>query len=85
MSNVRPQLKVLIVDDSELNREMLGSMLGDEYEIVEAENGAQAVDILRENASNLSLVLLDIQMPQMDGFEVLIHMNRFHESMKVFL
>lgn len=39
MSNVRPQLKVLIVDDSELNREMLGSMLGDEYEIVEAENG----------------------------------------------
>ena len=78
MSNVRPQLKVLIVDDSELNREMLGSMLGDEYEIVEAENGAQAVDILRENASNLSLVLLDIQMPQMDGFEVLIHMNRFH-------
>ena len=54
MSNVRPQLKVLIVDDSELNREMLGSMLGDEYEIVEAENGAQAVDILRENASNLS-------------------------------
>ena len=37
MSNVRPQLKVLIVDDSELNREMLGSMLGDEYEIVEAE------------------------------------------------
>lgn len=78
MSNVRPQLKVLIVDDSELNREMLGSMLGDEYEIVEAENGAQAVDILRENASNLSLILLDIQMPQMDGFEVLIHMNRFH-------
>lgn len=74
MSNVRPQLKVLIVDDSELNREMLG----DEYEIVEAENGAQAVDILRENASNLSLILLDIQMPQMDGFEVLIHMNRFH-------
>ena len=72
MSNVRPQLKVLIVDDSELNREMLGSMLGDEYEIVEAENGAQAVDILRENASNLSLILLDIQMPQMDGFEVLI-------------
>ena len=71
MSNVRPQLKVLIVDDSELNREMLGSMLGDEYEIVEAENGAQAVDILRENASNLSLILLDIVMPVMDGYEFL--------------
>ena len=75
MSNVRPQLKVLIVDDSELNREMLGSMLGDEYEIVEAENGAQAVDILRENASNLSLVLLDIQMPQKDGIETLREMR----------
>lgn len=48
MSKVRPKLKVLVVDDSELNREMLGSMLENEYEIVEAENGKQAIDILRK-------------------------------------
>ena len=78
MLKVRPKLKVLIVDDSELNREMLGSMLGNEYEILEAENGAQAVEILREHISDLSLILLDVQMPQMDGLEVLIHMNQSH-------
>ena len=60
MLKVRPKLKVLIVDDSELNREMLGSMLGNEYEILEAENGAQAVEILREHISDLSLILLDV-------------------------
>lgn len=78
MLKVRPKLKVLIVDDSELNREMLGSMLGNEYEILEAENGAQAVEILREHISDLSLILLDVQMPQMDGLEVLIRMNQSH-------
>lgn len=51
MLKVRPKLKVLIVDDSELNREMLGSMLGNEYEILEAENGAQAIEILRGHIS----------------------------------
>ena len=78
MLKVRPKLKVLIVDDAELNREMLGSMLGNEYEILEAENGAQAVEILREHISDLSLILLDVQMPQMDGLEVLIRMNQSH-------
>lgn len=78
MLKVRPKLKILIVDDSELNREMLGSMLGNEYEILEAENGAQAVEILRGHISDLSLILLDVQMPQMDGLEVLIHMNQSH-------
>ena len=70
MLKVRPKLRVLIVDDFELNREMLGSMLGDEYEILEAENGVQAVEIMREHVSNLSLILLDVQMPQMDGLEI---------------
>lgn len=70
--------KVLIVDDSKLNREMLGVILGEEYDIVEAEHGARAVDILRECAAELSLILLDVQMPHMDGFEVLMEMNRFH-------
>ena len=53
-------------------------MLGNEYEILEAENGAQAVEILREHISDLSLILLDVQMPQMDGLEVLIRMNQSH-------
>lgn len=53
-------------------------MLGNEYEILEAENGAQAVEILREHISDISLILLDVQMPQMDGLEVLIHMNQSH-------
>lgn len=78
MLKVRSKLRVLIVDDSELNREMLGSMLGDEYEILEAENGVQAVEIMREHVSNLSLILLDVQMPQMDGLELLKHMGRLH-------
>lgn len=78
MLKVRPKLRVLIVDDSELNREMLGSMLGDEYEILEAKNGVQAVEIMREHVSNLSLILLDVQMPQMDGLELLKHMGRLH-------
>lgn len=78
MLKVRPKLRVLIVDDSELNREMLDSMLGDEYEILEAENGVQAVEIMREHVSNLSLILLDVQMPQMDGLELLKHMGRLH-------
>lgn len=78
MLKVRPKLRVLIVDDSELNREMLGSMLGDKYEILEAENGVQAVEIMREHVSNLSLILLDVQMPQMDGLELLKHMGRLH-------
>ena len=78
MLKVEPKLKVLIVDDSELNREMLGSMLGNEYEILEAEDGAQAVEILREHVTELSLILLDVQMPHVNGLDVLKHMNQFH-------
>lgn len=78
MSKTSPKLKVLIVDDAELNREMLGEMLGNDYEIIEAEHGAQAVDILYEHAADISLILLDVQMPRMDGFEVLMQMNRHH-------
>ncbi|MCJ7834534.1 response regulator [Cuneatibacter sp. NSJ-177] len=78
MLKVGPKLKVLIVDDSELNREMLGSMLGNEYEILEAEDGAQAVEILREHVTELSLILLDVQMPHVNGLDVLKHMNQFH-------
>ena len=70
------KLKILIVDDSELNRELLAGMLGDEYEIYQVENGKKAIDILEENREQFKLVLLDINMPVMDGYEVLAIMKR---------
>ncbi|MDO5346421.1 MAG: response regulator [Lachnospiraceae bacterium] len=68
--------KILIVDDSEMNRDILTHMLGEEYEIIEAEDGGEAVAILRQRSTEISLVLLDIVMPVMDGYEVLTVMNR---------
>lgn len=56
--------RILITDDSEMNRSILLDILGEEYEIVEAENGAEAVVMLRQYASEISLVLLDIVMPK---------------------
>lgn len=70
------KLKILIVDDSELNRELLAGMLEDEYEIYQVENGKKAIDILEENREQFKLVLLDINMPVMDGYEVLSIMKR---------
>ena len=70
------KLKILIVDDSELNRELLASMLEDEYEIYQVENGKKAIDVLEEHREQFKLVLLDMNMPVMDGFEVLSIMKR---------
>ncbi|MCH5161259.1 MAG: diguanylate cyclase [Clostridiales bacterium] len=67
---------ILIVDDSELNRALLSDMLSSDFDIIEAENGAQAIQILHEKELEISLMLLDIVMPEMDGFEVLAMMNR---------
>lgn len=67
--------KILIVDDSEMNRAILSEILGDEYEVLEAENGEQAVAVLQKRSVEISLVLLDIVMPVMDGYEVLDVMN----------
>ena len=69
--------KILIADDSAMNRAILTEMLGDGYEILEAENGRQAVAIL-QSATDIDLLLLDIMMPEMDGFEVLAMMNKYH-------
>lgn len=63
--------QILIVDDEQVNRELLGAILQDEYEILYAEDGRQALDMVRENSQTLSLVLLDILMPVMNGMEVL--------------
>ena len=68
--------KILIVDDSEMNRAILADMLESEYEIIEAENGEEAIGILEERRAELSLILLDIVMPRMDGFGVLEIMNK---------
>ena len=66
--------KILIADDAELNRMMLSSMLGDKYDFVFAQNGVEAVDIL-SSGDTIDLVLLDVNMPEMDGFDVLHVMN----------
>ncbi len=66
----RPQL-VLVVDDQEINRDVLGVILEDNYEILNAENGKECMELMRQHNTDLSLVLLDLMMPVMSGFEVL--------------
>ncbi len=67
---------LLIVDDSEMNREILKEMLHDEYDIIEAANGKQGISYLEQYGAEISLVLLDIIMPVVNGFEVLSRMVR---------
>ncbi|MBQ7486720.1 MAG: response regulator, partial [Clostridia bacterium] len=62
---------VLVVDDQEINRDVLGSILEDDYKVIYAEDGRQALDCMIENAEKISIVLLDLMMPVMSGFEVL--------------
>lgn len=68
--------RILIVDDSEMNRMILSEMLKGEFEILEAENGSVCLDMLSRYEMKISLILLDIVMPGMDGFGVLEYMNR---------
>ena len=70
--------QILIVDDSEINREILSEALRGEFRILEAENGKECIDILDEYGTGISLVMLDILMPVADGFEVLAYMNKNH-------
>lgn len=69
--------KILIVDDSEMNRSILADMLEDDFDIIEACDGVEAVNYMRSYGMELSLVLLDIVMPRMDGFAVLATMNSY--------
>ena len=78
MSEVIIKQKILIADDSEMNRELLAAILEEEYDIRQANDGVQAVDCLQRQAEEISLLLLDIVMPHMDGFEVLSYMNKEH-------
>ena len=71
----RPQ-RVLVVDDHEINRDALGVILEDEYEVLFARNGKEALEIMQLQAEKLSIVLLDLIMPVMSGFEVLDHVRK---------
>lgn len=72
------KLEILIVDDSQINREILAEMLGDEYRIHDAASGKECIKLLNQYGTGISLVLLDIVMPEMDGFEVLDYMVEHH-------
>ena len=84
---MRKRSQILIVDDSELNRSMLADILYKEYDVLEAENGREAIAMLQEHEHEISLMLLDIVMPEMDGFEVLAVMgkNKWLESIPVII
>ena len=65
------QKQILIVEDNEINRMLLGEILSADYQVVEAENGLEALSVLKERGDVISLILLDITMPVMDGYTFL--------------
>ena len=67
--------KILIVDDSDINRDILAEILQDDYQILEAHDGAEGIDMIERYGEQISLVLLDILMPEIDGFSVLSRMK----------
>ncbi len=67
---------ILIVDDSEMNREILSEILKEDYRILEACNGDECIHLLEEQGKNINLILLDIVMPGKDGFDFLLYMNK---------
>lgn len=83
MYSKRKKDKILIVDDSKMNRMILADMLSEKYHVMEAENGRTAIELLQAYETEISLVLLDIIMPEMDGFEVLEIMRRYHWSEEI--
>lgn len=74
----REKANVLIVDDSEFNREILISILGNEFSTIEAGSGEECIKCLEHYGKHISVVLLDVVMPGMDGFDVLSYMNVHH-------
>ena len=78
LESLKVKQQILIVDDSEMNREILTEMLQEDFRILEAENGEQALKMLKQYGTGISLMLLDIVMPVMNGFEVLAAMAREH-------
>ncbi|MBQ3701280.1 MAG: EAL domain-containing protein [Oscillospiraceae bacterium] len=75
--------QVLVVEDQELNRDILGMILEDDYDVLFAENGAIAMEMIQANVQTLSIVLLDLMMPVMDGFEVLRRVKEDEEMRRI--
>ena len=63
--------RVLVIEDEAINRDILGFLIQDEYEVLFAETGAQALGILEDQHETLSLVLLDLNLPDMSGVDIL--------------
>ena len=74
---------VLVVEDQEINRDVLCMILEDDYDVITAENGREGLDKIIEYQDKLSIILLDLMMPVMDGFEVLEEMGRDPELKKI--
>ena len=74
---------ILLVDDSMMNRMMLAGILGEDYRILEAGNGKQCLELLRANAGQISLVLLDINMPVMDGYEATKEIRKYSAKVPI--
>ncbi len=72
------QQQILIVDDSEMNRQILVEMLKSDFRILEAADGEECISVLEQYGTGISLIMLDIVMPGLDGFGVLAYMNRKH-------
>ena len=78
ISEEKGNATILIVDDSEINRDILSSILSNEFNIIEASGGKECIEALEKYGTEISLVLLDIMMPEVDGFDVLRYMSNHH-------
>lgn len=77
MKSLEERQKILVVDDSKFNQELMMEILGEDYQYILANDGLEAIQILQKDWT-IDLMLLDINMPRMDGFEVLEYMNEYH-------
>ena len=70
--------EILVVDDEEVNRTLLDMIFSKDYHVLQAESGEKCIEILERQVNSISLVLLDVVLPKMDGFDVLTYMNKNH-------
>ena len=77
MNGLEERQKILVVDDSKFNQELIMEILGEDYQYVVANDGLEAISILQKDWT-IDLMLLDLNMPKMSGFEVLKYMNTYH-------